>query len=734
MRRRLRKAPTAHPRAFLLALLALAALLLSLPQELPPAVGAQGMNPARGIAPSGDLTELSIDDGQAEFTLGHAADISAPQSGIPGFGWVNQLTPPQYPATLRSITVGFNRDNQPGNEVLPDALYRVVVYKDPEMDGPADGQQPDAAFTGRVRGLREAFMTFNMISPITITEGSFVVGVIDEIGQAGFPALADAPGTSDPPGTEAFATFNGGITWVTLADLNLPDPPPVRPGSWMIRATVETDPADVLAVTATVKDPLAVEPWSAAVDGMGFEVFVTNYVSDNMTIIRAGDNSFRNLPLGDGPGETPDGPFGVVVGPDGNRVYVTLFGSNTIPSKEFPIDFSAVGDGRVAVLAKQADGSFTPSTEINVGKGPMFPALSLDGAKLYVPCAGADRVDVINTSTNQKVKEIAVGAQPSSCALSLDGTKLYVTNFGDGTVSVINTATDQKIKDISFPSAAPAPLNLWKGAVSPFNGHLYVTSWTPGGLLVIDTCGDELLRLLPDASTQGTPAGSAGASGIPAPTAPLARDAASGLTPEAGGGGGGPFGIASCRSGPAVVYTNDALGLTSVLDSRIDQVVSAPGLAVASCPKPRDLACAPIPQATPPGTPAQFKTFAYVACGQPDNSVRVVNIPPLPDNLQLVPGSFVAFFDENRLTINGSNFTEGIRVELAGVNTADGSGCAAFVKEPKIKKSGTQLRQKGKLEDGRSIREALSDAPRPYIRLVAPDGTVRVNRCCGIIN
>ena len=70
-------------------------------------------------------------------------------------------------------------------------------------------------------------------------------------------------------------------------------------------------------MTNTIKDPLAVEPWGVAINnaasvGFNEEVFVTNFVSDNVTIIKRSDNSIQNLPVGDGPGGTPDGPFGVV--------------------------------------------------------------------------------------------------------------------------------------------------------------------------------------------------------------------------------------------------------------------------------------------------------------------------------------------------------------------------------------------------------------------------------------
>src|SRR5262249_10851696 len=154
----------------------------------------------------------------------------------------------------------------------------------------------------------------------------------------------------------------------------------------------------------------AVEPWGVSIGDR--TALVTNYVSDNLTIFSTSTNTFQNIALGDGPGGTADGPFGVV-GPvniaQGDiatvKAFVTLLGSNTIPSKEFPIDYSTVGEGRVVVLGDApGDPELKPRVTINVGKGPRFPAYVVVGTrpKLYVPCGGANRVDVIDVLTNAK--------------------------------------------------------------------------------------------------------------------------------------------------------------------------------------------------------------------------------------------------------------------------------------------------------------------------------------------
>jgi len=690
------------------------------------------------VAPQGAVQELSLDDGRADCAAGTTAAV-----GGKNFGWANKLTPASYPATLRSITIGFNRILV-GSEVRPDALYRIVVYGDPEKDGPAEEQEPLATFTGRVRGT-EDFMTFTLITPVTIASGSFVVGAIDDVGVAQLPALFDVPGKSTPPGTESYITFNAGKTWVTQASIlgNVPSCGSGNQGSagsWMIRATVEAVPVDVPMISA-IKDPAAVEPWGVAVNNAAeeanSEAYIANYVSDNVTVIKA-NNTLQNIVVGDGTGGAADGPYGIAVHPNDSHVYVTLFGSNTIPSKEFPIDYTTVGAGRVAVLTKQANGSFTQTNQISVGKGPRLPTIisTATSVKLYVPCGGANRVDVINTATNEKVREIAVGSDPSSCTLSLDGTKLYVTNFGDGTISVIDTRTDTKIKDISIPSTTPPapglpPLpalkNPLSATISPANGNLYVAyhqaADLPNGAIVeFNTCSDALVRVIIDPATIGTPAGAIGATGIAAPPSVLVREATTGTTPNAGGGGGGVFGIAAFKTSKSssLLFSNDGLGIAGVLDTRIDQVITAPALALTNCPKPRGVAGKMVSLPSAGATP-QFRFLGYVACGQPENSVSVITIPALRENISNVP-VIESVEIGKKIFVTGTGFDNRALIEVIDPETGV---CLTFAK-PARAIDGITLVQKSAFSDGRSIKSVLKSAPVVYLRVVNPDGSSRL--------
>ena len=121
-----------------------------------------------------------------------------------------------------------------------------------------------------------------------------------------------------------------------------------------------------------------------------------------------------------------DIPIGVVVSPDGSRVYV-----------------ANAGDGTVSVIdvaSRQViDQTLPLSTQ------PTRVALSGDGSLLYVTHNGGV-VSVIDTETMTLLGEpIPVGEHPGDVAVSPNSTHIYVTNTDDSTVSVISLLPDVAI-------------------------------------------------------------------------------------------------------------------------------------------------------------------------------------------------------------------------------------------------------------------------------------------------
>ncbi|MGY1897105.1 IPT/TIG domain-containing protein [Nocardia gipuzkoensis] len=110
------------------------------------------------------------------------------------------------------------------------------------------------------------------------------------------------------------------------------------------------------------------------------------------------------------------GPLGVVLSPDGARVYVAGSTSNT-----------------VTVLDTATD---TVVATIPTGAEPRLFAFAPDGARLYLTAAGDGLLSVIDTATNTLSGNLRVGHGPSGVAVTSDDPLLYVTNTDDNTLSV----------------------------------------------------------------------------------------------------------------------------------------------------------------------------------------------------------------------------------------------------------------------------------------------------------
>src|SRR5439155_9186515 len=91
--------------------------------------------PAATVTPAATVL-LSIDDGVPNDGLGG--------SGNPGFGWFNLLKPDTYPATIEEVQVAFN--NSPRGMAVGSPI-KILVFLDPEGDGPNAGQKPDLSFS-----------------------------------------------------------------------------------------------------------------------------------------------------------------------------------------------------------------------------------------------------------------------------------------------------------------------------------------------------------------------------------------------------------------------------------------------------------------------------------------------------------------------------------------------------------------------------------------------------------
>src|SRR5215468_4667011 len=90
---------------------------------------------------------------------------------------------------------------------------------------------------------------------------------------------------------------------------------------------------------------------------------------------------------------------------------------------------------------------------ISVPKGPHGLVMTPDGRKVYVSSDGAATVSIIDTASDRVAASIDVGANPHGLAISGDGSRVLVSGWGSNQAQVIDTETDRVIGNV--PVAQP---------------------------------------------------------------------------------------------------------------------------------------------------------------------------------------------------------------------------------------------------------------------------------------
>jgi YVTN family beta-propeller protein len=156
----------------------------------------------------------------------------------------------------------------------------------------------------------------------------------------------------------------------------------------------------------------------------------------------------------------PTGPHGLVITPDGAKVFV-----------------SGDGSSAVSVIDTATD---TVAASIDVGMTPHGLSISASGE--YVVCSGfgTDSAQIIDPRTNQVISRVAV-PRPHNSAISLDGERAYVGSQQKDTPSIAVVDLDSGMVTTSVPLQHP-PRAL---DFAP-DGKVYFTVAGVDGLEVLD--------------------------------------------------------------------------------------------------------------------------------------------------------------------------------------------------------------------------------------------------------
>ena len=248
------------------------------------------------------------------------------------------------------------------------------------------------------------------------------------------------------------------------------------------------------ALAATVLFGSAVAEGSTAAP----KAYVGVFRDDAVAVIDTASNTvIRTIAV-------PKGPHGLVVTPDGRKVYVSSDGASsvsvidtttdavvtTIDVGPNPHGLAMSRDGKLVLVsawgANHAVFIDTAADRI-VGRVPVTQAhngaLSADGTVAFVgsQLQGATALVWIDVPTMRESGRIPLDRTPRALDLSPDGRRLYFTVAGLAAVRVLDTATSTVVKEIvvgASPHQAP---------LTPDGRVALVPSQGPGELGLIDT-------------------------------------------------------------------------------------------------------------------------------------------------------------------------------------------------------------------------------------------------------
>jgi len=196
------------------------------------------------------------------------------------------------------------------------------------------------------------------------------------------------------------------------------------------------------------------------------KAYVGLFKDDAVAVIDTGQNRvLSTIPV-------PKGPHGLVVTPDGRKVYVSSDGASTVSVVDTVTD-------RVV-------------RSIDVGANPHGLAVSGDGSRVLVSGWGSNRALVIDTGTDRVIGEVPV-AQPHNGTLSRDGHTGWVASQQQGATAIVRLDL-AAWKEVARVSLDKTPRGL---ELSPDGGRVFFTLAGVNAMQVLDTATNQLVTQIP---------------------------------------------------------------------------------------------------------------------------------------------------------------------------------------------------------------------------------------------
>jgi YVTN family beta-propeller protein len=163
------------------------------------------------------------------------------------------------------------------------------------------------------------------------------------------------------------------------------------------------------AVVDSIAVPLS--PDTVTVSPDGSRVLVSHYDTNSISAIDVAGRSVTSVNI-------PDAPLRAVAAPDGSGVYV--IGMQSLLAVDFGTKIAEIIPG---------------------GRMPRRMQFSADGKRACVTDLASSRVALLDTSSNSVITAVKLDGHPEALALSGDGELLYVADYWAGTLTAISIAS-----------------------------------------------------------------------------------------------------------------------------------------------------------------------------------------------------------------------------------------------------------------------------------------------------
>jgi YVTN family beta-propeller protein len=203
-------------------------------------------------------------------------------------------------------------------------------------------------------------------------------------------------------------------------------------------------------------------------------------------------------------------PRGIVLSPDGKRLYVAVSHFRGQPSKT-PDGVVAIDPATMTIIRRYKAGTdpegiaMTPDGKrfcvanedagtaslVSVGSGKNV-SLVTDGTLIYVTAETSNTVTVIDPKANAVTANIFVDARPRAAVFARDGVRAYVSSEVGGSINVIDVKKNRAIAHIKL-----RPVDHPVGVVlSPDGKRLYAATGRGNSVAVIDTNTNRVLQYI----------------------------------------------------------------------------------------------------------------------------------------------------------------------------------------------------------------------------------------------